>query len=129
MKNKPAYKKESFFGSKRMSLILIFVLEVMLVFAFLDYFAHLLSAAYAIPSRYFGDEVIYGTIAGFFAYIIVKNKKIFQRSLLFSALMAVCIQLVYLSIGYSLSFVLTFLLINFITMFIVSYIGFKLAKM
>ena len=129
MKTKPIHKKESFFGSKKMSLILIFVLEVMLVFTFLDFFLHSLSAAYEVPSRYFGNEVIYGTILGFFVYVLVKNKKIFQKSLLFSAIMAAAIQLVYLSLGYSLSFVLTFLAINFVTMFIVSYLGFKIAKM
>jgi hypothetical protein len=129
MKNKPAYKKESFFGSKRMSLILIFVLEVMLVFAFLDYFAHLLSAAYAIPSRYFGDEVIYGTIAGFFAYILVKNMKILSKSLMFSAIMSIGIELVYLSLGYPWSFILTFLVINFVVMFVVSYFWLRVKKM
>lgn len=129
MKNKQKHKKESFLGSKKMSLTLIFVLKVMLVFAFLDYLAHSLSAAYTIPSSYFGSEIIYGTIAGFFVYLLVKNMKIFKKSLAFSAIMALCIQLVYLSIGYSLNFVLTFFVINFVTLFVVSYLGFKIAKM
>jgi hypothetical protein len=129
MKNKSIHKKEGFFGSKKMSLILIFILEVMLVFTFLDYLAHSLSLAYKVPSSYFGDEVIYGTIAGFFAYLLVKKEKILKKSLIFSAIMAVCIQLVYLSIGYSWNFILTFLIINFVTMFIVSYLGFKIARM
>jgi len=129
MKTKLIHKKESFFGSKKMSLILIFVLEVMLVFTFLDFFLHSLSSAYAVPSRYFGNEVIFGTIFGFFIYILVKNKKIFQKSLIFSAIMAAAIQLIYLSIGYPLSFILTFFVINFIIMFVVSYLGLKIAKM
>jgi uncharacterized membrane protein required for colicin V production len=129
MKNKPAHKKENFFGSKKMSLTLIFILEIMLVFTFLDYLAHSLSTAYAVPSSYFGSEVIYGTIFGFFVYCLVKNKKTFQKSLIFSAIISLGIQIIYLLLGYSLSFILTFLIINFVTIFVVSYLGFKIAKM
>ena len=129
MKNKKMISKGSFFGSKKMSITLIFVLEIMLIFTFLDYLAHSISTSYAVPASYFGSEIIYGTIFAFFAYLFVKSKKLTEKSFTFSAIMAVGIQLVYLSLGYPLSFVLTFLIINFALMFVVSYFWMKVKRM
>ena len=128
MKTKKAGRKEEFIGSRRMSLALIFILEVMLVFSLLDYAAHSLSSTYSIPSYYFGSEIIYGTVAGFLVYVLIKKEKLLKKSLIFSAAMAIILQIAYIYLGYSWNFVLTFLVVNFALMFLVSYIGFRVTR-
>lgn len=107
---------------------LIIVLVIILIFTTIDYFVHSLSQDYAVPSYYFRNKIIFGTIIGFIAYLFVKNKPLFIKSLIFSAAVAILLQIRYFIQGYSLSFVLEFLIIHFIILLPVSYIIFRLTK-
>ena len=129
MKDKNAGKKRGNLGPKQISLILILILEIMLVFAVLDYFAHALINLSQVPTYYFGDEAIYGTILGFFVYLIIRKNRILPTSIVFSAVMALAIQAAYIILGYSLNFVIAFFVIDFALLLLVSYFGFKIKKM
>ncbi|HLF53944.1 MAG TPA: hypothetical protein VI544_02085 [Candidatus Nanoarchaeia archaeon] len=116
-------------GFKKLSVALIFIFEVILVFTFFDFTAHNISPDYGVPSWYFTNKIIYGTIIGFITYLFIRKKPIIQKSLILSAVVSILLQIRYFFIGYSISFVLSFLLIHFIILFIVSYVGFKITKM
>jgi hypothetical protein len=115
------------FGSVFISLI--FVLEVILVFTFIDYGIHSLSEAYSVPDYYFINKIIYGTLIGTIAYLFVRKKPIMTKSLFVSAVVSILLQIRYLLTGYALSFVLLFLVVHFVILFVVSYLGMKLTKM
>lgn len=122
------YRGDSF-GSKRAFVALIFILEVILIFAFIDYGVHTLDSKFKVPAPYFTDKIIYGTLAGFIIYLFVRKKKTLVKSFILSAVLAVLLQLRDYYIGYSLGFVSLFFLIHFAILFVVSYIGMKLTRM
>ena len=114
---------------KRGFVALIFIFEVILVFTFFDYIIHAISPDYTVPSYYFTNKIIYGTLIGFVTYLLVRKKPLVQKSAILAATVSVLLQIRYLLVGYPLSFVLLFLVIHFVILFIVTYIGCKIAKM
>jgi len=75
---------------------------------------------------YFRNKIIFGTIIGFIAYFIANKQKLFVKSLIFSVTVSVLLQTRYFLEGYSLDFVLLFLLIHFIILLPVSLIFFNI---
>jgi len=128
MKTKERNSKKEVWGVKQLFAALVFILEIILVFAFFDYIIHSLSAEYAVPSWYFTNKIIYGTIIGFVTYLFIKKKEILPKSIILSAVVSILLQIRYYTLGYSLQFVFLFLAIHFIILFIVSYAGFKITK-
>ncbi len=110
------------------SLIFVFlsVFVVILIFTFIDYFAHSLSEEYSVPFWYFRNKVIFGTIIGFIAYLLVRNKGLFARALAFSSSVSILLQARYFLEGYALDFVVLFLFVHFIILLPVSLIAFKM---
>lgn len=115
--------------NKKDYLILFFVvLAVMLIFAGFDYFIHGLSSEYDVPSRYFTNKIIYGTVIGYAANLLFRNKKLFTRSLLVSLGISVLLQVRYFLEGYPKDFVFLFLGIHFILLLPISFVVFKLSE-
>lgn len=106
------------------------ILFIILVFAFFDYLAHLLSEEYAVPSYYFKNKIIYGTLWGMVVYLMTFNwkAKLGLRSFVFSFLVALILQVRYAYEGYPLNFVVEFLFIHFAILWVVSYLIFKFSK-
>lgn len=117
--------REKFF--KKIVISFLLVLGIILVFGLVDYFFHQLSAEYSVPPRYFPNKIIYGTIIGLVAFWLLTNlKRLWLKSLIFSAIIAVFLQIRYFFEGYPLDFVVLFLFIHFLILWLVSWVAFKL---
>lgn len=104
----------------------IISLVVISIFAVIDYFIHLLSPDYSVPSYYFRNKVIFGTIIGFIAIIFAQKLSIGKKSLVFSAVVSLLLQARYFLEGYPKKFVLEFLFIHFFILLPVSWVIFRL---
>ena len=114
---------------KNIAIIFASILIIILIFTFIDYIVHSLSEEYAVPSYYFKNKIIFGTLWGGVAYFFIRKIKQLYKSLIFSVIVAILLQFGYLIKGYPLSFVLEFLVIHFLILLFVSYIVFKLMKL
>lgn len=111
---------------KGLAIRFIIVLAVILVFGAFDYYAHSLSDEYSVPSRYFRNKIIFGTLYGFVTYLLVRKQSLFRRTLIFSLTVSILLQIRYFLEGYPLDFVELFLGIHFGILLFVSYIAFKI---
>ncbi len=116
------------FGIRELGLLFLLSLGIILLFALLDYLAHSLSIDYSVPPRYFYNKIIYGTLIGFIALLVLRKQKPFVKSLVFSSVVSVLLQVRYFIEGYPLSFVLVFLVVHFLILFAISFALFKLVK-
>ena len=117
---KSGVRKKFKFDVKEILLIILAVVVVILIFAFFDYLMHQLSDKYAVPSYYFRHKIIYGTIIGAIAYYFLRNKRLLTKSLMFSAIVSILLQINYYLQGYALSFVILFLFIHFVILVLTS---------
>ena len=113
---------------RNLILIFLIIFAVILLFAFFDYLLHSLSEEYAVPPRYFPNKIMYGTIYGFFIFLLVRKQSPFMKSFLFSLIVDVSLQTRYFLEGYPLDFVFLFLILHFMILFPVSWVFFKLIK-
>lgn len=113
---------------KEACLTFLIVLATILIFTFIDYLAHLLSSEYSVPTRYFTNKIIYGTIIGFLTLIIFKKQKPLLKSIIFSAAVSVILQIRYYIEGYPKDFVFLFLGIHFIILIGISITLFKMLQ-
>lgn len=116
------------FGVKEVVLLFLLSLGVVLIFALFDYFVHSLSESYSVPSRYFSNKIIYGTLIGFIALLVLRKQNTLVRSLVFSGVVSVLLQIRYFLEGYSKSFVFLFLGVHFLILLVVSFAFFKLLE-
>ena len=105
--------------------ILVLILIIILIFTLIDIFVHSLSEEYAVPDYYYRNKIIFGTLIGFITYFFVKKKKLLTKSLIFSAVVSILLQIRYFLEGYSKLFVFEFLVLHFLMLFPVSLIIFK----
>ena len=110
---------------KEIFITFLIVFGIILIFTGIDYWIHLTSPDYSVPSRYFPNKIIYGTLIGFISYFFIKNKKPLTKALIFSSIIAILLQIRYFIEGYNLNFVITFLFIHFFILLITSWIIFK----
>ena len=113
---------------KNAIIIFLVVLAIILVFTFFDYLTHLLSKEYAVPSYYFRNKIIFGTLIGLIAYYFTRDLVFWKKSLIFSASVSALLQIRYTIEGYPLDFVILFLFIHFTILLAVSMIAFKLTE-
>ena len=113
---------------RNLILIFLIIFAVILIFAFFDYLLHSLSEEYAVPPRYFPNKIMYGTIYGFFVFLLVRKQSPLMKSFLFSLIVDVSLQTRYFLEGYPFDFVFLFLILHFIILFPVSWVFFKLIK-
>ena len=105
--------------------LLVLTLVIILIFTAIDAIFHIVIPEFAVPSWYFRNKIIYGTLIGFISLIFLRKKKIFIRSLLFSAIVTVPLQIRYAYYGYPLYFHLFFIPAHFLILLGASYIIFK----
>lgn len=118
-------KPETF---KKIGITLLTILGIILIFTFIDYLIHILNKEYYVPSRYFANKIIYGTIIGFITYSFLKKKTLLTKSLIFSLVVSILLQVRYFLEGYTLSFIILFLIIHFLILWPTSWIAFKVTK-
>lgn len=104
------------------------ILGIICIFAGVDYLAHIVNSEYSVPSYYFRNKIIFGTLIGFISYLIFRKKPLFIKSLLVSLSVSVLLQIRYYLEGYPKNFVILFLGIHFIILLPVSYIILKVFK-
>ena len=121
-------KKEIKLESKKYFSIFLVILLIMLIFTFIDFLIHSFKEEWSVPDYYFRNKIIFGTLIGFITYLFVKNKENLFKSLVFSGVTSVLLQIRYFLEGYSIKFVLEFLIIHFLVLFIISLIIFKLIE-
>lgn len=123
-------KSDNIWSFERLVKILLIVSGIICIFAFFDFIIHSLSNEYAVPSYYFINKIIYGTIWAFFIYLILRKWKISLslKSFVFSGLIAIILQTRYYYEGYPLGFVFEFLFFHFFILWAVSYIVFRVLK-
>lgn len=113
---------------KKVIWIFLSVLGIILLFTLIDFFVHQLSPKYDVPSYYFRNKIIFGTLLGFFSYLVVRKQKLLVKVLVFSAIISVLLQIRYYLEGYPRDFVFLFLGIHFVILLGVSWLVFKLAE-
>lgn len=115
---------------QRLFKVLLIVTGIICIFTFFDFIIHSLSNEYTVPSYYFRNKIIFGTIWAFVIYLILRKWKaaLSLKSFVFSALIAVILQVRYYYEGYSLSFVFEFLFFHFFILWAVSYGVFRVLK-
>ncbi len=119
-------KLEKGFKFRNLALILLSVFIIILIFTLIDVLVHSLSEEYAVPDYYFRNKIIFGTIIGFVTYLFIRKRNLFTRSLTFSVVVSVLLQIRYFLEGYSLEFVIEFLFFHFLMLIFVSLICFKI---
>ena len=112
--------------------ILAAIFCIIFIFTIIDYLTHTLSPEYAVPSYYFGNKIIFGTIIGLITYFLIRkfmqDKKPLVKAIIFSAIVAVLLQARYALEGYALDFVIEFLIYHFLMLLPVSWLAFKYIK-
>ena len=56
----------------------LIILLIILLFTLGDYFMHLLKDEYSVPSYYFKNKLIFGTIIGSFVFIFIRSVFFFK---------------------------------------------------
>ncbi len=114
---------------KKITLSFLLILGIILIFTLIDYFFHQLSPEYSVPSRYFPNKIIYGTLIGFIMFwLLATMKRPWLKSLFFSGVTVIFLQIRYFLEGYPLNFVIEFLFIHFAILYLVSWLSFKFIK-
>lgn len=120
-----AKKKGANLGWRKYFYIFLTIFLIILIFTFIDFLIHSLKEGWSVPDYYFRNKIIFGTGMGFITYLAIRRKSLLIKSLLFSIVVSVLLQIRYFLEGFSLKFVLEFLFIHFLILFIISLLIFK----
>lgn len=121
-------KKNTKLSIKKYFLSFLIILVIILIFTIVDYVVHLLSEEYSVPSYYFRNKVIFGTLIGILLWPFIKKYKTNTKSILLSVVVSVLLQTRYFLEGYPKEFVFEFLLFHFLILLPVSWIILKLSE-
>jgi hypothetical protein len=111
---------------KKIVISCIIVLVVILLFAGMDFFTHLLKDTWSVPDYYFKDKIPFGFLWGIAGlFIASKFNNVWIKTLAFSGIIAVALQVRYFIEGYDLSFVFIFLFLHFAYLYFFSFFMFK----
>ena len=109
--------------------ILLATFIIILIFTFIDYLIHSLKEEYFVPSWYYTNKMIYGTLIGFITLsLLQKFKNIHIKTLIFSLVVSTLLQTRYALTGYDIYFVVLFLFIHFIILSPSTYLIIRLFK-
>ncbi len=108
--------------------IALIILIIILIFTAVDYYIHTLKEDYSVPSYYFKNKIIFGTLIGFITYFFIRKISLLKKALIFSAIISVLLQTRYYLEGYSKIFIFEFLIFHFLILLLVSFIIFRLLK-
>lgn len=115
-------------ASRQLACAFLAVFAVILIFAFIDFLIHSSSEEYAVPSYYFRNKIIFGTIIGLIAYYFIRRTRPLAKALLFSAAVSILLQIRYFLEGYPIKFVIEFLVIHFAILLPLSLLFFYLFR-
>lgn len=117
---------KSKFNAEKLIASVIYAFFIILLFTFIDFIVHSLSAEYAVPSWYYTNKIIYGTILATIILYFAKNyKDAAVKAVLVATVTSILLQIRYYLLGYSIDFVISFLIIHFIILYGVTYLFFK----
>jgi len=119
-------KRKKKFKFRNLVLIFASIFIIILIFTLIDVVVHSLSEEYSVPDYYFRNKIIFGTIIGFITYLFIKKNGLFVKSLIFSAVVSILLQIRYFLEGYSLKFVIEFLFFHFLMLLPASLIIFRI---
>jgi peptidoglycan/LPS O-acetylase OafA/YrhL len=102
--------------SKVKAYLLLFFISILIVSVFtaMDYYVHSWSDEYAVPSYYFTNKLMFGTLLMFLALTFTQKMKLHWRALTTSLVVSALLQTRYFFEGYPTEFVLEFLLYHFL---------------
>lgn len=121
-------KKHSSLSAREIVLAFVVLLGVILVFAFFDFLAHLVSEEYAVPDYYFRNKILFGTALAFITWFFVRHWRPVLKAMALSVVVAFLLQVRYFLEGYSLDFVILFLFVHGAILFLVSWLFFRLLR-
>jgi len=105
--------------------LLLISLIIICIFGVFDYIIHALDEEYAVPSYYYRNKIIFGTLIGFGVLLFTKKFSLRSRMFLFSGIVALLMQIRYFLEGYSLEFVFEFLIMHFVLLLPVAWVVLK----
>lgn len=113
--------------TKRIVRQFFIVFLVILIGTGLDWLVHQTSPAYAVPSWYFRNKIIFGTLLGCAAFLLARRyARDYRWQAFWTALIvAVLLQFRYLLLGYSAEFLLLFLGVHFVAFLIPAWFLFR----
>lgn len=112
---------------KYLSRLFVLIFGVVIVFTFIDFIFHSLKESFAVPGYYYRNKIIFGTLIGFATYFFVRKMKPLNRAFVFSAVVAILLQVRYFLEGYQLWFVFLFLGLHFLMVLPVSFVAFRIS--
>ena len=99
----------------------IVLLITVLLFTVIDHAIHELEKAWSVPDYYFRNKIPFGFLWGIVGLLFARKfQSIWIKSLLVSGVISIILQFRYFIEGYPLNFVLSFLLIHFIILYLLS---------
>ncbi|VVB80829.1 Uncharacterised protein [uncultured archaeon] len=104
----------------------ICILAAVLVFTFFDWIVHSSFEALAVPSWYFRNKIIYGTIIAFVASLVFRKVSIPKQAALITIFTVGLLQIRYALYGYPWWFHVIVLTEHAIFLFITSFVALKI---
>ena len=89
---------------------------IILIFTLFDYLVHSLSPDYDVPSYYFRNKAIFGTLLCFVTLLIVRRRSTLVKTAVIATTVSILLQTRYAIEGYPTWFVLGFLVVHFVTL-------------
>ena len=129
-KHVPRYSVHMQRDSNRSPQRLGIMLLVLCIGTIFDWFAHQASPSFGVPSSYFRNKILFGTIIGFVALEILRKFVRSDRWLAFGSTLtiAILLQTRYYMEGYDLNFVFLFMGIHFVVFFLPALVLFHFFK-
>ncbi len=106
----------------------LLIFAAVLVFTFFDWIVHSSFEALAVPSWYFRNKIIYGTIIAFVVSLFFRKTAIPKQAALITIFTVVLLQIRYALYGYPLYFHIIVLAENFVFLFIASFAALKVLE-
>jgi len=107
----------------------IILMVVILFFTIIDHSIHGLENAWGVPDYYFRNKIPFGFLWGLLGLFLVykfKIQNIWLKALVVAGVISITLQFRYFIEGYSISFVLIFLLFHFLILYFLSVGMFKM---
>jgi hypothetical protein len=99
----------------------IVLLIVILLFTIVDHSIHGLEGAWSVPDYYFRNKIPFGFLWGVVGLFLArKYTNVWLKALIVAGIIATTLQVRYFIEGYTLSFVLLFLLFHFLILYVLS---------
>ncbi len=113
---------------KEVVLRFVLMLAAVLVFTFFDWIVHSSSAYLSVPSFYFKNKIIYGTLFAFLSSLVFRKLPLKKQSFFITIVTVLLLQIRYVLYGYTLFFHAVVLVEHFIFLWASSYGALKVLE-